>query len=175
MQVRTRRISLSLPIKTLAVQQVSNFATKFQRKMNIATYLLEKNRKLHKKIDLNENVLESTRFTPLKSPTAVLTGAFENSAGRNSVERYCLATGFKADELGVFQGNQRKLSSNLEIQGPQIDVTAKAQSRVSLPFKVPGRKELMKIEMQVFDDENGRDFPIRINQLTVLSGGLWSS
>ena len=82
---------------------------------------------------------------------------------------------FKADELGVFQGTQRKLSSKLEIQGPQVDVTAKAQSRVSLPFKVPGGKELMKIEMQVFDDENGRDFPIRINQLTVLSGGLWSS
>ena len=102
----------------------------------------------------------------------VLTGACENSAGRNSVERYCLATGFKADELGVFQGNQRKLSSNLEIQGPQVDVAAKAQSRVSLPFKVPGRKELLKIEMQVFDDENGRDFLIKINQLTVLSGGL---
>ena len=154
----------------------------FQRKMNIATYLLEKNRKLHKKIDLHgypdycENVtLEPSRFRSLKSPTVVLTGAFENSAGRNSVERYCLATGFKADELGVFQGNQRKLSSNLEIQGPQVDVTAKAQSRVSLPFKVPGRKELRKIEMQVFEDENGRDFPIKINQLTVLSGGLWSS
>ena len=154
----------------------------FQRKMNIAAYLLEKNRKLHKKIDLHgypdycENlILEPSRFRSLKSPTVVLTGTCENSAGRNSVERYCLATGFKADELGVFQGNQRKLSSNLEIQGPQVDVTAKAQSRVCLPFKVPGRKELMKIEMQVFDDENGRDFPIRINQLTVLSGGLWSS
>ena len=41
----------------------------FQRKMNIATYLLEKNRKLHKKIDLYgypdycENViLEPSRF-----------------------------------------------------------------------------------------------------------------
>ena len=74
----------------------------FQRKMNIATYLLEKNRKLHKKIDLHgypdycENViLEPSRFRSLKSPTVVLTGTCENSAGRNSVERYCLATGFK--------------------------------------------------------------------------------
>ena len=74
----------------------------FQRKMNIAAYLLEKNRKLHKKIDLHgypdycENlILEPSRFRSLKSPTVVLTGTCENSAGRNSVERYCLATGFK--------------------------------------------------------------------------------
>ena len=74
--------------------------------MNIATYLLEKNRKLHKKIDLHgypdycENViLEPSRFRSLKSPTVVLTGTCENSAGRNSVERYCLATGFKVRKV----------------------------------------------------------------------------
>ena len=33
----------------------------------------------------------------------------------------------------------------------------------------------MKIEMQVFDDENGRDFPIKINQKTVVSGWFSSS
>ena len=92
----------SLPIKTLAIQQVSIRIISKKKKMNIATYLLEKNRKLHKKIDLHgypdycENViLEPSRFRSLKSPTVVLTGTCENSAGRNSVERYCLATGFK--------------------------------------------------------------------------------
>ena len=90
----------------------------FKAKMNIATYLLEKNRKLHKKIDLHgypdycENViLEPSRFRSLKSPTVVLTGTCENSAGRNSVERYCLATGFKVRKV-VIEGMACQLPSS---------------------------------------------------------------
>ena len=108
----------SLPIKTLAIQQVSIRIISKKKKMNIATYLLEKNRKLHKKIDLHgypdycENViLEPSRFRSLKSPTVVLTGTCENSAGRNSVERYCLATGFKVRKV-VIEGMACQLPSS---------------------------------------------------------------
>ena len=66
--------------------------------MNTATYLKVMKNKLHEKIvEFEEgNNLEFHRFTPLKSPTIVLTGVSENCAGRNSIERYCLATGLKA-------------------------------------------------------------------------------
>ena len=65
--------------------------------MNIATYLKVKRNKLFEKIDEFENgsVIEFHRYTPLKSPTIVITGACDNVAGRNSIDRYCLATGLK--------------------------------------------------------------------------------
>ena len=94
--------------------------------MNIATYLKIKRNRLHEKIGEFEegNNLEFHRFTPLRSPTVVLTGISENCAGRNSIDRYCLATGLKAKELGMTRNT--------------VDFApiSNFQSRVSLPIKV---------------------------------------
>ena len=96
--------------------------------MNIATYLKIKRNKLHEKIDEFEegNNLEFHRFTPLRSPTVFLTGISENCAGRNSIDRYCLATGLKAKELGM--------TRNTVDFDPMSNINF--QSRVSLPIKV---------------------------------------
>ena len=124
--------------------------------MNIATYLKIKKNRLHEKIGEFEegNNLEFHRFTPLRSPTVVLTGLSENCAGRNSLDRYCLATGLKAKKLEMTRNTvDFDRMSNLNFQ-----------SRVSLPIKVPGRRELMEIEIAVFDEETRRDMPIKLDQ-----------
>ena len=131
--------------------------------MNIATYLKIKRNKLHEKIDEFEegNNLEFHRFTPLRSPTVFLTGISENCAGRNSIDRYCLATGLRAKELGMTRNTvDFDQMSNINFQ-----------STVSLPIKVPGRRELMEIEIAVFDEETRRDMPIKLDQ--GISFGSW--
>ena len=124
--------------------------------MNIATYLKIKRNRLHEKIGEFEegNDLEFHRFTPLRSPTVVLTGISENCAGRNSLDRYCLATGLKAKKL--------EMTRNTVNFDPMSNINF--QSRVSLPIKVPGRRELMEIEIAVFDEETRRDMPIKLDQ-----------
>ena len=57
--------------------------------MNIATYLKVKRNKLFEKIDEFENgsVIEFHRYTPLKSPTIVITGACDRLMSENQPEK----------------------------------------------------------------------------------------
>ena len=127
--------------------------------MDIATYLKSKRNKLHAKIHDFEHgeqkSIEFHRLTPLKSPTVILTGASDNCAGRNSIDRFCLATGLKATKLD--QGGGKVQFSVME---GKVDF----QSMVSLQIKIPGTRELVEVEIAVFDDEKLRDLPIKFNQ-----------
>ena len=97
--------------------------------MNIATYLKIQKTKLHDKIDELEtgDDFGFHRYAPLKSPTIVLTAACKSNAGRNSIERYCLATGLKAVQL--------EMEENCVDFSP-VDGTVDFQSKVALPIKV---------------------------------------
>ena len=57
-------------------------------------------------------------MTPLKSPTAIITGASDNCAGRNSIDRYCLATGLKATKLDRGSGKVDFSPMDGDAQGP---------------------------------------------------------
>ena len=128
--------------------------------MDIATYLKSKRNKLHARIHDFEhgdpNTREFHRYTPLKSPTVIITGASGNCAGRNSIDRFCLATGLKATKL---EGGGGKV--NLSPVDGKVDY----QSLISLEIKIPGIRELVEVEIAVFDDEKLRDLPIKFNQM----------
>ena len=128
--------------------------------MDIATYLKSKRNKLHAKIHDFEhgdpNSIEFHRYTPLKSPTVIITGASDNCAGRNSLDRFCLATGLKATKLDQGGGGKVQLSP--------VDGNIEFQSLVSLQIKIPGRRDLVEVEIAVFDTEKFRDLPIKFNQ-----------
>ena len=126
--------------------------------MDIATYLKSKRNKLHARIHDFEHGdtdrIEFHRLTPLKSPTVILTGHSDNCAGRNSIDRFCLATGLKATY------NQRGGKVFFSAIEPEVDF----QSMVFLQIKIPGERELAEVEMAVFDDKIKRDLPIKFNQ-----------
>ena len=127
--------------------------------MDIATYLKSKRNKLHARIHDFEHgdtdKIEFHRLTPLKSPTVILTGHSDNCAGRNSIDRFCLATGLKATY------NQRGGKVFFSAIEPEVDF----QSMVFLQIKIPGERELVEVEMAVFDDNDfNRDLPIKFNQ-----------
>ena len=126
--------------------------------MDIATYLKSKRNKLHARIHDFEHgdtdKIEFHRLMPLKSPTVILTGHSDNCAGRNSIDRFCLATGLKATY------NQRGGKVFFSVMEPEVDF----QSMVFLQIKIPGERELTEVEMAVFDDKINRDLPIKFNQ-----------
>ena len=126
--------------------------------MDIATYLKSKRNKLHARIHDFEHgdtdKIEFHRLMPLKSPTVILTGHSDNCAGRNSIDRFCLATGLKATY------NQRGGKVFFSAIEPEVDF----QSMVFLQIKIPGERELVEVEMAVFDDKINRDLPIKFNQ-----------
>ena len=126
--------------------------------MDIATYLKSKRNNLHARIHDFEhgdpNTREFHRYTPLKSPTVIITGASDNCAGRNSLDRFCLATGLKATKLDQGGG---------KVQLSPVDGNIEFQSLVSLQIKIPGRRELVEVEIVVFDTETALDYPLKAN------------
>ena len=131
--------------------------------MDIATLLESKRSKLHAKIHDFEHGIhkkEFHRMTPLKSPTAIITGASDNCAGRNSIDRYHLATGLKATKLDRGSG---------KVNFSPLDGEVDYESKVSLEIKVPGIRQPFAVQIAVFDDEKRRDFPIKFNLLEITS------
>ena len=138
--------------------------------MDIATLLKSKRSKLHAKIHDFEHGIQNNkgfhRMTPLKSPTAIITGASDNCAGRNSIDRYCLATGLKATKLDKGSGKV-----NFCFHPVDGEVILKYESKVSLEIKLPGIKQPLAVQIAVFDDEERRDYPIKFNQNIEFGGG----
>ena len=118
--------------------------------MDLQIYRKSKRDKLHALINQYENDKNNVvhpdfhRVMPFKSPTVIITGnGSEHCAGRNSIERYCLATGFKATKV---RGSGKVVKKKGWHQGEY-------QSVVSLPIKIPGGGELLTVEVRVFDSE----------------------
>ena len=139
--------------------------------MDIATLLKSKRSKLHAKIHDFEHGIQNNkefhRMTPLKSPTAIITEASDNCAGRNSIDRYCLATGLKATKLDKGSGKV----SFCFYPGGYGEKILKYESKVSLEIKLPGIKQPLAVQIAVFDDEERRDYPIKFNQNIEFGGG----
>ena len=122
----------------------------------------EARRKLHEKIEIherNENIMEFHRMTPFKIPTLIAAaGSGMTCAGRNSLKRYLLATGFSGVEVETSRESQI-LYSSIE-KKPIL-----SRSIMQLPVKVPGRDQLVFLEVPVLDeDDRQRDFPIKLKE-----------
>ena len=124
--------------------------------MDIATYQKSKRNKINDFEHGDPNKKEFHRYTPLKSPTVILTGSNDTCAGRNSIDRFCLATGLKATKL---EGGGGKVYLS------PVDGKVDFQSLISLQIKIPGKRELIEVEIAVFDNEKLRDLPIKFNQM----------
>ena len=122
--------------------------------VDIATYQKSKRNKINDFEHGDPNKMEFHRYTPLKSPTVILTGSNDTCAGRNSIDRFCLATGLKATKL---EGGGGKVE--LSLWDGYVDF----QSLMSLQIKIPGIRELVEVEIAVFEDEKMRDLPIKFN------------
>ena len=122
----------------------------------------EARRKLHEKIEVherNEKIIEFHRMTPFKIPTLIAAaGSGMTCAGRNSLKRYLLATGFSGVEVETSRESQI-LYSSIE-KKPIL-----SRSIMQLPVKVPGRDQLVFLEVPVLDeDDRQRDFPIKLKE-----------
>ena len=122
----------------------------------------EARRKLHEKIEVyerNEKIVEFHRMTPFKIPTLIAAaGSGMTCAGRNSLNRYLMATGFSGVEVETSRESQI-LYSSIE-RKPIL-----SRSIMQLPVKVPGRDQLVFLEVPVLDeDDRQRDFPIKLKE-----------
>ena len=119
-------------------------------------------RKLHEKIEVferNKTILEFHRMTPFKIPTLIAAaGSGMTCAGRNSLKRYLMATGFSGVEVETSRETQI-LYSSIE-KKPIL-----SRSIMQLPVKVPGRDQLVFLEVPVLDENDRlRDFPIKLRE-----------
>ena len=119
-------------------------------------------RKLHEKIEVferNKTILEFHRMTPFKIPTLIAAaGSGMTCAGRNSLKRYLMATGFSGVEVETSRETQI-LYSSIE-KKPIL-----SRSIMQLPVKVPGRDQLVFLEVPVLDEnDRQRDFPIKLRE-----------
>ena len=79
-------------------------------------------------------------------------------AGRNSLRRYLMATGFSGVEVETSRETQI-LYSSIE-KKPIL-----SRSIMQLPVKVPGRDQLVFLEVPVLDEnDRQRDFPIKLRE-----------
>jgi len=119
-------------------------------------------RKLHEKIELFErdkHTIEFHRMTPYKMPTVIAAaGSGMTCAGRNSLNRYLRATGFSGAEIETTKETDVMFSA---IENKPL----KSRSVMKLPVKVPGREELVFLEIPILDETDRlRDFPIKISE-----------
>jgi len=119
-------------------------------------------RKLHERIEIWERdttTIEFHRMTPYKVPTVIAAaGSGMTCAGRNSLNRYLRATGFSGVEVETSKETAVMFSA-FETE-PLM-----SNSIVKLPVKVPGREELVFLEVPILDETDRlRDFPIKLSE-----------
>ena len=122
----------------------------------------EARRNLHEKIEVFENnktIRGFHRMTPFKIPTLIAAaGSGMTCAGLNSLKRYLAATGFSGVEVETSRETQI-LYSSIE-KKPIL-----SRSIMQLPVKVPGRDQLVFLEVPVLDEnQHQRDFPIKLSE-----------
>ena len=122
----------------------------------------EARRSLHEKIEVferNKTIREIHRTTPFKIPTLIAAaGSGMTCAGRNSLKRYLVATGFSGVAVETSRETQI-LYSSIEKE-PIL-----SRSIMQLPVKVPGRDQLVFLEVPVLDEnDRQRDFPIKLRE-----------
>merc|ERR1712032_798941 len=100
---------------------------------------------------------EFHRMTPYKVPTVIAAaGSGMTCAGRNSLNRYLRATGFSGVEVETSKETAVMFSA-FETE------PIMSNSIVKLPVKVPGREELVFLEVPILDETDRlRDFPIKL-------------
>merc|ERR1719234_1333717 len=98
-------------------------------------------------------------MTPLKIPTLIAAaGSGMTCAGRNSLNRYLMATGFSGVEVETSRESEI-LYSAME-KKPIL-----SRSLMQLPVKVPGRDQLVFLEVPVLDEnDRQRDVPIKLKE-----------
>ena len=122
----------------------------------------EARRKLHEKIEAFERIqkpMEFHRMTPFKIPTLIAAaGSGMTCAGRNSLNRYLMATGFSGVEVETSRESEIMYSA---MENKPI----LSRSLMQLPVKVPGRDQLVFLEVPVLDEnDRQRDFPIKLKE-----------
>ena len=122
----------------------------------------EARRKLHEKIEIFERdkqIIECHRMTPFKAPTVIAAaGSGMTCAGRNSLNRYLRATGFSGVEVETSKETAVRFSA-FETE------LLRSHSIMKLPVKVPGREELVFLEVPILDENDRfRDFPIKLSE-----------
>lgn len=132
---------------------------------------------LHRRIDAFE-LSDSTdigtsefsfhRSVPIKNPTVVLTGACDNVAGRNSINRYLAATGFTAlTKVRQEMPDMIRISPTDTLSLEEMMINGPLSNVVSLPVKIPGKaSELSYVDVTVLDGplDRHRNLPIKLNQ-----------
>jgi len=122
----------------------------------------EARRKLHERIEIFEKdkqIIECHRMTPFKAPTVIaVAGSGMTCAGRNSLNRYLRATGFSGVEVETSKETAVRFSA-FETE------LLRSHSIMKLPVKVPGREELVFLEVPILDENDRfRDFPIKLSE-----------
>lgn len=122
----------------------------------------EARRKLHERIEIferDEQTIEFHRMTPYKMPTVIAAaGSGMTCAGRNSLNRYLRATGFSGVEVEI----SKETAVRFSIMDTEL---LRSHSIMKLPVKVPGRKELVFLEVPILDENDRfRDFPIKLGE-----------